>query len=237
MVSPSKKLVFSISLAMLMFTAIIVSYIRREPMETIQKAEGVIELPEPKLKGKMTVEEALYVRRSIRKYSDEPLTLEEVSQLLWAGQGITAEWGGRTAPSAGATYPLTLYLVVENVNDLEPGIYVYEPEDHRLIRILKGSFSEKLFDACLKQECVKLAPASIVIVAKYEKTTQRYGERGKRYVHIEVGCVVQNIYLQCSSLDLATVCIGAFIDEEVSSLLRLDRSESPLIVMPVGHKP
>jgi len=237
MVSPSKKWILLISLVILIFTAIMSIYHRKEQIKITQEVEGVIELPKPKLKGKMTVEEALYLRRSIRKYSDKPITLEEVSQLLWAGQGMTAEWGGRTAPSAGATYPLTLYLVVEDVEGLEPGIYVYEPEDHCLIKCLKGSFREELFDACLKQECVRLAPASIVIVAKYERTTQRYGERGIRYVHIEVGCVVQNIYLQCASMDLATVCIGAFIDEEVSSILRLEKSESPLIVMPVGHKP
>ncbi len=232
-----RKEVLFILLAIAAFAIILGLYTQRKPSMADKEAKGVIELPKPKLKGKLTVEEALSVRRSIRKYSDEPLTLEEVSQLLWAGQGITAKWGGRTAPSAGATYPLTLYLVVEEVTGLQPGIYIYEPKDHILITHLNGSFREGLYDACLKQDCVKLAPASIVIVARYERTTQRYGERGIRYVHIEVGCVVQNIYLQCASLDLATVCIGAFVDEEVSAILRLEKSEAPLIVMPVGHKP
>ncbi len=233
----SKRVVLIIFLALVVIASAVFLIPSRSRSRVIHEAEGVIALPEPKLKGKLTVEEALHSRRSIRKYSSESLALEEISQLLWAGQGITAEWGGRTAPSAGATYPLTLYLIAEDVKGLEPGVYVYEPENHCLITRLKGSFKEDLFEACLKQDCVKLAPAYIIIVAKYERTTQRYGERGIRYVHIEVGCVVQNIYLQSTSLDLATVCIGAFIDEEISSILGLEKSESPLIVMPVGHKP
>jgi SagB-type dehydrogenase family enzyme len=233
----SRNRLLLIFLGILLLVLFAYFYIGKKAYKVGEKAEGIIELPNPKLKGKLSVEEALLIRRSIRKYSDEPLSLEEVSQLLWAGQGITAEWGGRTAPSAGATYPLTLYLVVEEVSGLEPGIYVYDPEDHVLVMRMKGSFRERLYEACIKQECVKLAPASIVIVARYERTTQRYGERGIRYVHIEVGCVVQNIYLQCASLDLATVCIGAFVDEDISSILGLEESEAPLIVMPVGHKP
>ena len=209
---------------------------REKPEVAHQKVGGTVKLPKPKKKGGLSVEEALSMRRSIREYSKEPLTLEEVSQLLWAGQGITAEWGGRTAPSAGATYPLTLYLIAEEVIGLQPGIYIYRPEDHSLSMLFNGSFRNELYNACLKQESVKKAPASIVIVAIYERTTRRYGERGIRYVHIETGCVVQNIYLQCTSLNLGTVCIGAFIDEEVSSILGLEDA-APLIVMPVGHKP
>ena len=198
----------------------------------------VIKLPEPKTKGEMSVEEALFKRRSIREYTSQSLNLEQVSQLLWAAQGITEPTlGFRTAPSAGATYPLELYLVVgENgVEKLEAGIYKYNPHEHNIILLLKGDFRKELMGAGLGQTWIGEAPINIVLVAIYERTTARYSERGIRYVHMEAGHVGQNIYLQATALKLGTVVIGAFYDEEVQKVLNLPKEEKPLYIIPIGY--
>jgi SagB-type dehydrogenase family enzyme len=208
-----------------------------ERTEKIYK-ENVINLPEPKTKGEMSVEEALLKRRSIREYTSQPLNLEQISQLLWAAQGITEpRLGFRTAPSAGATYPLEIYLVVgeKGVEKLEAGIYKYNPHEHSIILLLKGDFRKELMGAGLGQTWIGEAPINIVIVAIYERTTSRYGERGIRYVHMEAGHVGQNIYLQATALKLGTVVIGAFYDEEVQKVLNLPKEEKPLYIMPVGY--
>ncbi len=200
----------------------------------LAQGEEEIKLPSIQTIGKFSVEEAISKRRSAREYKDEALTLEEISQLLWAAQGITSGWGGRTAPSAGALYPLEIYLVAGRVENLKPGIYRYNPERHSLIKIVEGDKRFALNSCSLFQTCIKNAPISIVICAQYERTTRKYGDRGRRYVHIEVGHVGQNIYLQAESLGLATVAIGAFVDEAVKKVLNI--KEEPLYIMPVGKK-
>ena len=197
------------------------------------KLQTEIKLSLPQKKSDIFLEKAISRRRSIREYKDEPLTLEEVSQLLWAAQGITAGWGGRTAPSAGALYPLEIYLVAGRVKNLEPGIYHYRPDGHFLVKVVSGDKRFALFNAGLWQSPIKNAPISLVICAEYSRTTRKYGERGRKYVHIEVGHVGQNIYLQAESLGLGTVAIGAFNDGAVKKILKLD-AEEPLYIMPVG---
>ena len=192
-----------------------------------------MELPAVRLVGDVSVEEALAARRSVRVYEEALLGLEEVAQLLWAAQGITSEWGGRTAPSAGATYPLEVYVVVGAVKGLEAGLYRYIPDEHIVRRVKEGDLRAKLSSAALGQEWVHTAPASLVLAARYERTTRRYGERGKRYVHIEVGHVGQNVYIQAASLGLGTVMVGAFDDAKVKELLGIE--EEPLAIMPVGR--
>ncbi len=195
-----------------------------------------IALPAPACEGGVSVEQAFLERRSVREYRDEPLTLAEVSQLLWAAQGITHPGGLRTAPSAGALYPLEIYLLAGEVTGLEPGLYHYEPDGHTLRLVLEGDLRRELSRAALDQSPVLDAPAVIVIAAVYERTKVKYGERGVQYVHIEVGAASENVYLQAASLGLGTVFIGAFRDEEVREVLRLDANEQPLGLMPVGRK-
>ena len=190
-------------------------------------------LPAPRREGPLSVEGALASRRSVRSYRAESLTLEELAQLLWAAQGITAEWGGRTAPSAGATYPLEVFAVVGRVEGVRPGVYQYRPEGHSLVRRRDGDLRAELARAALGQAWVREAPLVLVIAAQYERTTRRYGDRGIRYVHIEVGHVGQNIYLQAEALGLGTVAVGAFSDEEVKKVLGIE--EEPLMIMPVGR--
>ena len=192
-----------------------------------------VKLPEPRPSGEMSVEETLAARRSVRSYQDEALSLTELAQLLWAAQGITAHWGGRTAPSAGATYPLEVYAVVGEVTGLEAGVFHYRPDGHLLVRRKAGDLRGELASAALGQGWVREAPVSLVIAARYERTTGRYGERGVRYVHIEVGHVGQNIYLQAEALGLGTVIVGAFDDQDVKTLLGIE--EEPLAIMPVGR--
>jgi len=191
-------------------------------------------LPDPRFSSSTSVEEALLSRRSVRDYGKDSLTLEEVSQLLWSAQGKTAKWGGRTAPSAGALYPLEMYLLVGNVVGLPPGLYHYHPEDHAISLKKKKDLREELTRASLYQEQIACAPASLIIAAVYERTTGKYGKRGIQYVHMEVGSVTENIHLQAESLNLGTVIIGAFEDEKVKKVLGIQ--EEPLAIMPVGRR-
>lgn len=195
-----------------------------------------IKLPEPRYDSDTSVEQALLKRRSARAYKDEPQTLAEVSQLLWAAQGITdPQRGFRTAPSAGALYPLEVYVVIENVKGVEKGVYKYTPHEHGLNGVRKGSTRDELMKAALGQTSVGEGAIVVVIAAVYERTTQKYGERGIRYVHMEAGHAAQNVYLQAVSLNLGTVVIGAFEDEAVQKVLNMQEEEHPLYIMPVGR--
>lgn len=183
----------------------------------------------------MSVEAAIEQRRSVRHFSDKPLALAEVCQLLWAAQGITGKQGYRAAPSAGALYPLVIYLVAGQVTGLPVGAYRYRPRGHRLDSISKADLRPELASAALGQGSVRDGAISLVICAVYERTTIKYGKRGVRYVHMEVGHAAQNVHLQAVSLGLGAVFIGAFHDERVKGLLRLPDIEHPLGIMPVGR--
>ena len=192
-----------------------------------------IKLPSPNYEN-LSVEKALLARRSIRDYKIDPLMFNELSQLLWAAQGITHNRGFRTAPSAGALYPLEVYIVAGNVDSLEPGIYKYKPHGHEIIKIVDGDKRNELCKAALGQSCVRRAPAVIVLTAVYKRVTSKYGERGVRYTHMEVGHASQNICLQAGSLNLGTVVVGAFNDNSVKNILNTQDNEEPLCIMPVG---
>lgn len=190
-----------------------------------------INLLAPKLRGEVSLEKTINLRKSIRRYKDEPLTLEQVSQILWAAYGMNA-YDKRTSPSAGACYPFEVYVMVSNVKGLKPGLYHYDGKNHALELIREGNLNGPLAKACLNQRHVEIAPINIIIVAHYERTTRRYGERGYRYVHIDAGHMGQNIYLQVTALGLGTVAVGAFRDEEVKKVI--DVPGEPLYIFPVG---
>jgi SagB-type dehydrogenase family enzyme len=194
-----------------------------------------IELPQPNFSGEVSIEKALYKRRSIRDYTDAPLTISEIAQLLWAAQGITEKsYGLRTAPSAGALYPLEIYIVVSNVTDLAPGIFKYQPQNHTLKKISNGDKRRDISNAALRQDAIESSAAVILITAVYERTAVKYGGRAERYVNIEVGAAAQNIYLQSVSLEIGTVIIGAFKDDSLKKTLNLPANERPLAIMPLG---
>lgn len=190
-------------------------------------------LPDPGERGPLSVEEAIGMRRSVRSFRDAPVLLSELSQLLWAAQGITGEDGfKRAAPSAGAKYPLEIYVVAGNVEDLMPGVYRYKPLDHSIELARRGDLRAELSEEALSQEWVETAALSLVIAGVYERTMEKYGERGVRYVHIEVGAVSENVYLQAEAVGLGTTLVGAFSDDGVKELLRIDAE--PLGIMPIG---
>jgi SagB-type dehydrogenase family enzyme len=195
---------------------------------------GLIKLPEPERSGRYTLEEVLWKRRSVRAFRDEPLTLKEVSQLLWATQGLRDRRGYRTAPSAGAQYPLEIHLVVGKVEGLDPGSYRYLVEQHSLRMELEGDLRRALFKAALHQDFILDAPATIVISAIFERTTWRYGKRGIRYVYLNAGHAGQNLYLEATALDLGTVAVGAFHDDEIKRILQL-KEEDPIYLFHVGR--
>ena len=190
----------------------------------------VIKLPEPEKKGKISLEECIDKRRSTRQFNSRELTSEEISQILWAAQGITGESRGlRAAPSAGALYPLELYVVTQK------GVHHYIPEDHKMELYKSGDFRKQLSGAALSQPWVENAPMDLVITAVYQRVTQKYGERGIRYTHMEAGHAAQNIHLQAVALGLGSVPVGAFRDESVKNTLSLPDDHEPLYIIPVGE--
>ncbi len=180
--------------------------------------------------GKMPLDEAIKRRRSVRSFKERELSLKQLSQLLWASQGITdSARGFRSAPSAGALYPLKVYLVKSD------GIFEYISSSHSIVKKVDGDKRGELCGAALWQSFIEEAPVSFVITAVYERTTVKYGKRGIRYVHIEVGHSAQNIHLEAVALGLASVPVGAFRDDEVKKVLSLPPSEEPLYIIPVGY--
>lgn len=202
--------------------------------EAVIGGTAVIKLPDPDTNGSVPLETALQKRRSVRSFQDVALSLQSVSQLLWAAQGITDRRGFRTAPSAGALYPLEIYVVAGDVNGLENGIYLYNPDDHSLIFTSTGEYLQRLFRAALLQDAITQAPAVFVIAGKQERTTGKYGERGVRYMYMESGHAAQNINLQAVALELDSVTIGAFTDSEVARILKMGKTITPLYIIPVG---
>lgn len=197
---------------------------------------GVIKLPQPVYDGRTSLEKAFELRRSLRQYKNAPIPLSDLSQLLWAAQGISGSGGRRTAPSAGALYPLEVYIVAGNITGLSAGIYSYDPHKHELSRIAEDDARSELSKAALGQSSIKNAPAVLVLSAVYERTTVKYGERSIRYVHMEAGHAAQNVYLQAAALNLGTVVIGAFDDDGIRKVLHMTVREHPLYLMPVGKK-
>lgn len=189
-------------------------------------------LPDPKLKSKVSIEETLNLRKSIRLFQDQPLSIEQISQLLWSAQGITHSRGERlfrTAPSAGATYPLETYLFTAS------GGYKYNPVDHSLKKVFEDDLRTALSEASLGQTAVSNAHAVFVFTYIEERTAQRYGERAYRYICMEAGHVAQNIHLQAVALGLGSVPVGAFTDEQVAEIMQLPEDEIPLYIIPVGY--
>jgi SagB-type dehydrogenase family enzyme len=199
----------------------------------------VIKLPAPRTDSGVSVEKALAGRRSIRTFAKEPLTLAEVSQFLWAAQGITGNRGGtelRTAPSAGALYGLETYLAVANVTGLDPGVYHYSPQGHTLVFHKPGDVRETLSKAAMGQACIKEGAALIIFTGVYERITKKYVERGVKFAHMEAGHASENVYLQAEALGLGTVAAGSFDEKEAKRILNLPENEEPLYIMPVGRK-
>ncbi|MBW2604578.1 MAG: SagB/ThcOx family dehydrogenase [Deltaproteobacteria bacterium] len=200
--------------------------------------EHKMNLPRPITKGKISVEQAVKHRRTIRSYLSKPLSLEQLSQIFWAAQGITEDKGyKRSAPSAGALYPMDIYAVVgENgVKGLKAGIYHYDPRKHAALLITEGDFRKDVAKTALSQMWMARAPLNLVITSEYRRITSKYGSRGERYAMIEAGHVGQNIFLQAQALGLRAGIVGAFHDNDVIRVMKIKRSHEPLLILPVGY--
>jgi len=208
------------------------------------KEDVVIDLPDPKLRGNVSVEEALKNRRSVRSYSQDPMTLNEISQLLWAAFGITKplekapaflRGGLRAAPSAGARYPLDLYVVARNVKDLPVGVYYYKSETHQLVQISNEDKWEALSESAFHQPHFITAAAAIVYSAVFERCMMKYGQRGReRYVCMDLGHSAENVYLQATAMNIGTCAVGAFTNLSLKKAVGMTQEEEPLYIMPLG---
>ena len=189
----------------------------------------------PNQDGSVPLERCVEQRRSVRSFRDQALSKGELGQLLWAAQGVTGPDNERAVPSAGALYPLELYVAIGSVTSLTAGVYRYVAGSHELVPVASGDQHEKLADAALGQDWIAAAPAFICIAAVFERTTVKYGNRGRGYVYMEAGHAAESLMLQAVALGLATTMVGAFSDDEVSRLLRLGADETPLCLIPVGR--
>ena len=195
-----------------------------------------VKLSGPETSDRGRIEELIEKRRSVRRYKDKKFSESIIFRLLWAAQGISScKEGLRTSPSAGALYPLEIHIVVGEGNEPEAGVYRYLPEKHALVREIAGDMREKLSKAALFQPMIKNDPVSIVISAVYARITDKYGNRGLRYTHMEAGHTAQNIYLLGVELGIGTCAVGAFDDVEVKSVLKLPTNEEPLYILPLGY--
>lgn len=198
---------------------------------TTAASEFVTPLPGPDVAGGVSLHEALSHRRSVREFAGTPLTDRELGQLLWAAQGITDERGFRTAPSAGALYPLEIYVATAG------GVYRYRPEAHGLQTVSGTDARDALCQAGLRQTALRTAPSIVVIAAVYGRTASKYGaQRSQRFVHLEAGHAAQNILLEAVALGLGAVPIGAFDDRAVQEALGLALEHEPLYLIPVGRR-
>ncbi len=187
------------------------------------------ELPKPNSQGSISLEQAIRNRESVRSFTKQTLSLEQIGQLLWSGQGLRDALGQRTVPSAGALYPLELYLVIEE------GVYHYVPDGHRIEPHVEGDMRSSLSSAALGQECVAQAPATLLLTAVFSRIETKYGkERSPQYIYLEAGHAAQNILLQATALGLVGVPVGAFSEEQVSEVLQLPRTHYPLYLIPLG---
>lgn len=198
----------------------------------ILSAQESLKLPLPQ--KDLSLSKLLEERDSVRKFTEKSISLQELSSILWAGQGMKESSKKRTTPSAGALYPIELFLIAKNVSGLKAGIYHYEIFSHSLKLIVSGDKGKELFEkGALRQEWVSKAPAIVVITFVKSRTSKKYGERAERYIAIETGACMQNIYLMVESIGLGTCAVGAFDDAKVKSILKL-REEEPILLMPIG---
>ena len=194
-----------------------------------------IALPVPRLKSKLSIEQALSARRSRRTYAPAPVTLAEAGQLLWAAQGVTGPEGQRTAPSAGALFPLEVYLSATRVDGLAPGVYLYDPESHRLTEHLPGDRRRDLTAAAADQDSMRFSGCALILAAVVERCAVKYGERAGRLIALEAGHAAQNVYLQASALNLAVCAVGTFSAQDVREAVQLPADQEPVYLLTVGR--
>jgi SagB-type dehydrogenase family enzyme len=195
-------------------------------------------LPISSLEG-ISLNDAIAKRKSIRSFAEKKLNLQQVSIILQSADGIThyyKTYALRSAPSGGALYPIDIYLFASGVDSLPNGMYHFQVSDSSLELVKEGNFNDQLCKASFDQECVGASPITLVLTARFPRSTKKYADRGYRYTYMEAGSICQNIYLQTASLGLGTVSVGAFNDDALNLLLKVDGiEEAALLIMPVGY--
>jgi SagB-type dehydrogenase family enzyme len=238
-----KKKIALLIILIIIFIAVVSAFYLSEPKKTVYNARNIISitnLPSPQLTGNVSVEEAIQNRRSIRHFTNESLSINNVSQILWAAQGITDNQSSlRAAPSAGQVYPLELYLIIGSggVAGLDEGVYHYVPSNHTLEKIINGDLRADLSSIANGQPWVKDAPVNILITGNYLKMMDKYNDKDLsiRFVDLEAGHVGENIYLQSETMGLVTVSLGSFNETQLKQLIQLPNNETPIYIFPVGH--
>ena len=200
-------------------------------------SKEIISLPKPNLKSNMTVEQAIAKRRSIRKYANKPLTLEQLSQILWAAQGKSGpERHHHAAPSAGGIHPLQLYIIATNVSELNKGIYKYDPQKNSLSLKHSNHKRDNVHQAAYGQSAILSAPVILVFVAQFQKTMNKYGPKAKAFVYTDLGHSAENVYLQATALGIGTVAMGGIEEKKITEILELPEDEDVIYLMPLGIK-
>ncbi|MCC6679787.1 MAG: SagB/ThcOx family dehydrogenase [Phycisphaeraceae bacterium] len=200
-----------------------------------EQVEMIVKLPAPSTRGSMSLEQALSGRRSVRSYSGKQVSLENLGQLLWSAQGCSDKEGHRTAPSAGALYPLELYAVVGAVSGLEAGLYHYAPADRALSKRMNGDLRQQVARISLEQMWISGASWLAVFCAVTQRVTEKYGPDSRRFVDMEAGHAAQNLMLQAVALGMDTCVVGAFKADQLRKVLQIPQPQLPLLIVPVGY--
>jgi SagB-type dehydrogenase family enzyme len=204
------------------------------------QAMDIIKLPEPKDKKVVYLDELLNKRYSIRTFKQKPISIDDLSYILWCSYGFKKD-GGRVVPSAGALYPLDIYIIAGSIEGernmgIIPGIYHYLPDKHQIELIKKGDIRKDVANASLSQMWMASAPCMIAITCEYKRITSKYRDRGIRYAHMEAGNVSQNIFLATFNTGLGCGIVGAFNDDLVKTVMGINRMREPLLIMPIGYR-
>lgn len=201
---------------------------------------ATVALPAPKAALGGALSKLLSTRRSRRKFTGRPLTLDELSYLLWAADGVSAPGApahNRTAPSAGRAHPIETWLSVSRVEGLDNGIYRYVVEGHSLELFRKGDYEEATVKAAAGQEWLRGSGVVFIWIAEFARTTNRYKDRGYRYIFLDAGHICQNLYLAVESLSLGMTAIAALVDDEVNALVGADGAERSIVYMGAVGRP
>jgi len=204
---------------------------------SVNREKKTMDLMQPVFDGNMSLEKAIKQRRTVRSFTNKPISKQQLSQILWSAQGVTDDRGfKRAAPSGGALYPSDVYVAVGGscVETFSSGVYHYNPSSHSVTTVVEGDKRKDVARASLRQMWMADAPVIFVVTAEYDRICTKYGKRGIRYALIEMGHIGQNIFLQSQALGLEAGIVGAFNDEEVADVVGVEKNHEPLVILPVG---
>ncbi|MHC4131737.1 MAG: SagB/ThcOx family dehydrogenase [Planctomycetota bacterium] len=211
-----------------------IDWTNQPPLYKEYRNSEKIKLPAPNIEQKMGLDETIKKRKSIRHFSSKPLSLKELSYLLWASTGIQRIEAGyefRTAPSAGALYPIETYIIANNVTELANGLYHYDIKNHQLEELKLEELGAKLAATALGQNFCATAPVVFLWTAIFQRSKFKYQQRAYRYIYLDAGHIAENLALTAVSLKLGSCQIGAFLDDQINEILELDGTEESILYL------